>query len=390
MASTATSADREAFPQIPLFDLRLEQEDLDAVEAVLRTGWLTMGPKTQEFEAAFAEHLGCAHAVAVNSCTAALHLAYLAAGISPGDEVIVPAMTFAATATAVLYCGGTPVFADIVGDHDFSIDPDDVAAKITSRTKAIAAVHFAGYPAPVDRLREIADAHGLPLIEDVAHAPSATLHGRKLGTWGAAGCFSLFSNKILSVGEGGLLCTDDARIADVARSLRSHAMTSGTWERHTGQTTTYDVTGLGFNYRIDEPRSALGLSRLGRLEDDIEIRRGLTRRYRELLRDIPGLQLMFTDASVDDSSCYVMPVTLEDPARRDEIRIALREKHGVQTSVFYPAVHEFTAYRERFPGISLPKTERAARIEITIPLFPHLTHEQQDRVVAALRSEVVA
>lgn len=388
MTSTATST--EEFPQIPLFDLRLEQEDLDAVAEVLRSGWLTMGPRTAAFEEAFAAHLGCAHAVAVNSCTAALHLAYLAAGVGPGDEVIVPAMTFAATASAVLYCGGTPVFADILGDHDFSIDPEAVRAKITSRTKAVAAVHFAGYAAPVDALRALCDEHGLALVEDVAHAPSAVLGGRKLGTWGDAGCFSLFSNKILSVGEGGLLCTDDDRIAEQARLLRSHAMTSGTWDRHTGRTTTYDVVGLGFNYRIDEPRSALGLSRLARLEDDIELRRGLTRRYRELLRDVPGLAFPFTDESVADSSCYVMPITVDEPARRDPLRIALREQHGVQTSVFYPAVHEFTAYRERVPHASLPKTERVARSEVTIPLFPHLTHEQQDRVVGALRAELRA
>jgi dTDP-4-amino-4,6-dideoxygalactose transaminase len=297
-------------------------------------------------------------------------------------------MTFAATASAVLYCGGTPVFADVLGDHDFSIDPDDVRAKITSRTKAVAAVHFAGYPAPVDALRALCDEHGLALVEDVAHAPSAVLGGRKLGTWGDAGCFSLFSNKILSVGEGGLLCTDDDRVAGVARSLRSHAMTSGTWDRHTGRTTTYDVVGLGFNYRIDEPRSALGLSRLRRLEDDIEVRRALTRRYRSLLRDVPGLTFPFTDESVDGASCYVMPVTVDDPARRDPLRIALRERHGVQTSVLYPAVHEFTAYRERVPNVSLPRTERVARTEVTIPLFPHLTEAQQDRVVDALRSEL--
>ncbi len=393
MASTGTSdnpASQAGFPQIPLFDLRLEQEDLDAVADVLRSGWLTMGPRTQAFEEAFASHLGCAHAVAVNSCTAALHLAYLAAGVGPGDEVIVPAMTFAATASAVLYCGGTPVFADILGDHDFSIDPDAVRAAITPRTKAVAAVHFAGYAAPVDTLRALCDEHGLALVEDVAHAPSAVLGGKKLGTWGDAGCFSLFSNKILSVGEGGLLCTDDDRVADVARSLRSHAMTSGTWDRHTGRTTTYDVVGLGFNYRIDEPRSALGLSRLGRLEADIEIRRGLTRRYRSMLADVPGLAFPFGDETVEDSSSSVRPITVDEPERRDPLRIALREKHGVQTSVFYPAVHEFTAYRERVPGVSLPKTERVARTEVTIPLFPHLTHEQQDRVVEALRIELSA
>ena len=198
---------------LPLFDLRLTEEDLQAVADTLRSGWLSMGPMTQAFERAFAEQLGAKHAVAMSSCTAALHLAYLAVGVGPGDEVIVPSYTFAATASAVLYCGATPVFADIIGSHDLSIDPAEVERLITPRTKAVAAVHFAGYAAPVDRLAEICRERGVDLIEDAAHSPSATLHGRKLGTFGRASAFSLFSNKVLSVGEGGLLVTDDDEIA---------------------------------------------------------------------------------------------------------------------------------------------------------------------------------
>jgi len=355
---------------------------------VLRSGWLTMGPRTQAFEEAFAAHLGVRHAVAVSSCTAALHLAYLAAGVGPGDEVVVPAYTFTATATAVLYCGGTPVFADVIGQHDLSIDPDDVAAKITPRTKAVAVVHFAGYPAPVDRLRELCDDHGIALIEDAAHAPSATLDGRKLGSWGLAGCFSFFSNKILSVGEGGLLATDDDAVADLARARRSHAMTAGTMDRHLGRATTYDVTALGFNYRIDEPRCALALSRLGRLGADIERRRALTRIYRDRLSELDGLVVPFRDDQIDESSCYVMPVMLRDPERQGPLRLALRERHGIQTSLLYPAIHEFTAYRERFGDVSLPHTELCARTEVTLPLFPHMTEEQQGRVIDALAQEL--
>jgi dTDP-4-amino-4,6-dideoxygalactose transaminase len=368
-------------PDIPFTDLRLEAEDIDAVAETLRSGWLTMGPRTEAFEEAFAEQLGARYAVAVSSCTAALHLAYLAAGAGPGDEVIVPSYTFAATATAVVYCGASPVFADIIGLEDPSIDPDDVAARITPRTKAVTAVHFAGYAAPVDVLGDLCERHGLALIEDVAHAPSAHLGNRKLGTFGLAGAFSLFSNKILSVGEGGLLTTDDERVAKLARSLRSHAMTSGSWDRHTGRTTTYDVEGLGFNYRLDEPRAALAMSRLPRLEADIGRRRELVRQYRRRLGPHPGLIMPFRDEQVDDSSCYVMPVMLRDQRRRDEVRRRLRDQHGIQTSVFYPSVHEFTAYRELAAGVSLPHTERAARSEITLPLYPHMTEEEQGRVI---------
>src|SRR5215470_5198965 len=174
------------FPEVPLFDLRLDPEDIEAVMEVLRSGWLTMGPKTAEFEETFAAHLGVRHAVAVSSCTAALHLAYLAAGVGPGDEVIVPAMTFAATAAAAIYCGGTPVFADILGPHDLSLDPSDVERRITPRTRAVSIVHFAGYPAPVKEFTALCDAHGLALIEDAAHSPDAHVDGRMMGTWGLA------------------------------------------------------------------------------------------------------------------------------------------------------------------------------------------------------------
>jgi dTDP-4-amino-4,6-dideoxygalactose transaminase len=249
-------------------------------------------------------------------------------------------------------------------------------------------MHFGGYPAAVDELAEVCADRGLQLIEDAAHSPLATLGGRNLGTFGLAGAFSFFSNKVLAAGEGGLLATDDPEVAAFARSRRSHAMTRGSWDRHQGGPEDYDVPALGFNYRIDEPRAALLLSRLRRLRDDVARRRELTLRYRRLLEDVPGLIVPFGEASVATSSCYVMPVMLEDPGRQLQLRIALREKHRVQTSLFYPAVHEFTAYRERFPGVSLPRTELAARSEVTLPLFSHMAPADQDRVVAALAEEL--
>jgi dTDP-4-amino-4,6-dideoxygalactose transaminase len=381
-------ATTEAFPELPLFDLRLEEQDFQAVAETLRSGWLTLGPRTAAFEEAFAAQLGARHAIAVSSCTAALHLAYLAAGVGPGDEVIVPSFTFAATANAVIYCGATPVFAEIVSRENPSLDPEDVMRRITPRTKAVCVVHFAGYAAAADRLRELCDAHGIALIEDVAHAPSATLAGRKLGTWGLAGAFSFFSNKVLSVGEGGLLCTDSDEVAAFARSRRSHAMTSGTWDRHRGHTDTYDVTGLGFNYRLDEPRAALLLSRLERLEADIARRRELTLRYRELLGQVAGITVPFDDAEVPSSSCYVMPIMLERDGTQAEVSSNLRER-GIQTSIFYPSIHSFSAYRERYPNLSLPITELASRTELTLPFYPHMTYDDQDRVVSAL-AEVIA
>jgi dTDP-4-amino-4,6-dideoxygalactose transaminase len=346
-----------------------------------------MGPRIQQFEEEYARFLGCGHALATSSCTASLHLAYLAAGVGPGDEVVVPSMSFAATANAVLYCGGTPVFADIVGTHDLGLDPADVEARITSRTKAVCTMHYGGYPSAVDALRELCDARGIALIEDAAHAPSAEFEGRKLGTWGDLGCFSFFSNKVLSVGEGGLVTTDSDELAARVKSLRSHGMTSGTWDRHRGHAETYDIVELGFNYRMDEPRAALLLSRMRRVEDDIAKRRRIARGYRERLGGVAGVTVPYGDADVDRSSCYVMPVVLDEDVDRRAVRQALNGG-GIQTSILYPAIHEFAYYRDRFPGISLPRTEAVARRELTLPLFPHMTDAQVDRVCEAVSEAV--
>lgn len=355
--------------------MRLGDEHVAAVAETLRSGWLTMGPRTQAFEEEFAAHLGVRHAVALSSCTAALHLAYLAAGAGPGDEVIVPAITFVASAAAARYCGATPVLVDIKGQDDLGIDPDAVAARIGERTKAVCAVHYAGYPAELERLRELCESRGVALVEDSAHAPH-------LAPTGDVACYSFFSNKVLSCGEGGLLACDDDDLAARVRSLRSHAMTSGTWDRHRGHSAGYDVLGVGFNYRLDEPRAALLSARLPGLAADIAERRRLVHRYRELLAPVEGVTVPYADEEVDRSSCYVMPVMVDDPALRDPLRSYLLEQRGVQTSVLYPAVHELSAYASGAP--ELPRSEHAARTELTLPLYPHLSEGDQDRVVSAV------
>jgi len=373
-------------PQIPLFDLLISDRQRAAVDEVLRSGWLTMGPRTEQFEAAFCAHLGVRHTVALSSGTAALHLAYLGAGVGPGDEVVVPAITFAATAAAVRHCGAVPVAADIIGAHDLGLDPQDVQAALTARTKAVCMVHYAGYPAPAEALRELCAQRGLALIEDAAHAPSARTAGggAKLGTIGLAAAFSFFSNKVLSCGEGGALATDDDGVAEQARLLRSHALTATTWQRHRGHAAGYDVVATGFNYRIDEPRAALLLAGLADLEQDIGRRRALVARYRELLADVDGVTVPYSAALDECSSCYVMAIMLQDPSLRDELRRRMLAE-GVQTSVLYPALHELSAYagEARRP---LPRAEHAARAQLTLPLFPHLGEQRQDRVVRVLRT----
>jgi dTDP-4-amino-4,6-dideoxygalactose transaminase len=353
-------------PRIPLFDLRMEQADLDAVAEALRAGELIAGERVAAFEREFADRLGVKHGVALASCTAALHLAYLAAGVGPGDEVVVPTYTFVATAAAAIYCGATPVFADVVGEHDLGVDVEQVAELIGPRTKAVAVVHYGGYAAAVEELAALCEERGVALVEDAAHAPLAQAReGRPLGTFGT-GCFSFFSNKVLSAGEGGLIATDDDEVAATARRLREPTE--------------------GFDHRLDEPRAALLRSRIARMPEDVEARRRLTLAYRERLADIEGVTVPYGDEEVARSSCYVMPVFV-DPERRDAIREALSAA-AVQTSVLYAAIHEFTAYRERFGVPSLPRAERAGRANICLPLFGHLSEGELDRVVETLAEAV--
>jgi dTDP-4-amino-4,6-dideoxygalactose transaminase len=354
--------------RVPLTDIAMPDEDVQAVADCLRSGWLTLGPRTQAFEGALASHVGTPHAIAISSGTAALHLACRAAGLGHGDEVIVPAFTFIASASAARYVGATPVLCDVRGPHDFNIDIEDVARRITPRTRAVIAVHFCGYPADVLALRELCDERGLTLIEDCAQAICAHVDdsGRQVGTVGELGAFSFFSKKQLCVGEGGMVTTADDELAAKVRLLRSHAMTSGTWDRHSGRTDTYDVVGLGFNYRIDEPRAALGLSRLGRLDSDIAKRRAIVRSYREQLADIPGLELPWDESAVERSSHFAFPVLLADREARDRFRADLKD-NGVQTT-WYPALHTFTECQHLAPAGGLPGAEQAAARHCALPL----------------------
>jgi dTDP-4-amino-4,6-dideoxygalactose transaminase len=370
----------------PLTDISVTEDDVEAVLECLQSGWLTMGPRTQAFEAAFAEHVGSAHAVAVSSGTAALHLAMVAAGLGPGDEAVVPALTFVATAAAVRYTGATPVLCDIKGAHDLNVDPDSVLACVTPRTRAVVAVHLMGYPADVLALRELCDERGIRLIEDAAQAVDAQVGDREVGTVGDLGCFSFFSKKQLCVGEGGMVLTDDAELAAVVRRVRAHGLTSATWERHRGYAAGYDVVEFGFNYRLDEPRAALGLSRLPRLRDDIEARRRNVIRYRARLADVPGIELPWDDAAVAASSHFAFPVLVADRERRNDLRSGLREL-GIQTT-FYPSLSELTAYDDARG--SVPRAEEMAARHCALPLWSHMQPEAIDEVSDAVATVVAA
>jgi dTDP-4-amino-4,6-dideoxygalactose transaminase len=370
---------------VPLTEVAMPEEDVQAVLACLESGWLTMGPRTQALEEALAGYVGTSHAIAVSSGTAALHLALLAAGVGAGDEVIAPSLTFVASASTARYVGAEPVLCDILGPRDLNIDPDDAARRITGRTKAIVAVSFCGYPAELEALRALCDEHGLILIEDAAQAIGARLEdGRQVGTVGDLGAFSLFSKKQLCVGEGGFVTTEDDELAERVRLFRSHAMTSSTWDRHRGHDPAYDVVDIGFNYRIDEPRAALGLSRLERLDAAIANRRQRVATYRRLLADVPGIELPFDDGAVERASHFAFPVLLEDRDARDRFRESLRSA-GIQTT-WYPALHTFSGYSRFAPADGLPAASEAGGRHCALPLSSTTTDAEVEVVVDAVRS----
>jgi dTDP-4-amino-4,6-dideoxygalactose transaminase len=375
---------------VPLTDIAMTEEDVAAVLECLSEGWLTMGPRTAAFEQALAEFVGTPNAVAVSSGTAALHLSCLAAGLGAGDEVIVPAFTFVASAAAPRYVGATPVLCDVGSPEEFNIDVQDAAARITRRTRAIIATHFCGYPAALEALRELCDEHGLVLIEDCAQAIGARFDGgdRRVGTVGEFGAFSFFSKKQLCVGEGGMVTTADAGLAERVRSLRSHALSSSTWDRHRGHDPAYDITDVGFNYRLDEPRAALGISRLARLADSIAARRAIVRAYRERLAGVPGVGLCFDDEAVERSSHFAFPVLLADRTARDAFRRELQAR-GIQTT-WYPAIHTFSAYAAFAPADGLPRASEVADRHCALPLSSTMDEGDVDAVVACVHEALAA
>jgi len=369
--------------RIPLADVDLGPEEEAAVLDVLRRGWLSMGEVTAAFEAEFAALTGARHALAVTNCTAALHLAGLALGWGPGDEVIVPSLTFVATANAVRYTGATPVFADITGESDFSLSAQDAAERITPRTKAIIVVHYAGHAADMGAILALAERHGLAVVEDVAHAPGADLDGRALGTWGNIGCFSFFANKNMTTGEGGMVTTDDDELAARLRLLRSHGMTSLTWDRHKGHAWSYDVVAPGYNYRIDEVRAAIGRVQLAKVTAANKRRRALDALYRELLPAVvPELGVPYA-ATRGTPACHLRPVLLPSGADRRRFMDEMKAR-GIQTSIHYPPIHRFSYYRDAAGAATLPLTDLVGEREVTLPLYPALTTADVESVAAAV------
>ncbi len=369
--------------RVPLSDLLVEEEHLEAAREAIASGWWSMGPRVAEFERAFSENCDGVRALAVANGTAALHLALLGCGCGPGDEVVVPSLTFVAAANAVAVTGATPVFCDIVGERDLNVSPADVESALSSRTRAIVVVHYAGFPCDMEAIRAIADARGIAVVEDAAHAVGGRLGGRACGTLGTVGCFSFFSNKNLAVGEGGMIVTGDDDVGERIRLLRSHGMTTLTWDRHRGHAGSYDVVGAGFNYRLDEVHAALGLVQLRRLHEGNVARERHWRRYRELLDGMDGIVMPFEVEEGAEPAYHIAVVLLPPGADREHIRAQLAAE-GIQTSVHYPPIHTFSAYAaaEQRP---LPETEAVANRLLTLPLYPHMDEAAVELVSGTLR-----
>jgi dTDP-4-amino-4,6-dideoxygalactose transaminase len=368
-----------------LSELEFDERELAEVLDAIDSEWITAGPRTQAFEEAFARLTETAEAVAVSNGTAALFLALKGLGIGPGDEVLVPSMTFVATAAAVIHCGAEPVLVDICGLDNPTMSPDDAAAKITSRTKAILPVHYAGIPAEMDRLCALSASHGLFLVEDAAHAPGARFAGRACGSYGSAGCFSFFGNKNITTAEGGMITTNDPQLAQRLRRLRSHGMTVSSWDRDKGRPAQYDVLEIGFNFRFDDIRAALGLVQLQKLTQFNRQRAELVRRYNDGFAKAPaGFILPFSRLSVlKEPSYHIYPIVLPAPEDRDRIADLLKAE-GIQTSIHYPPIHHFTAFREMGRNVRLPVTEAFAARELTLPLYPSLSPDQVDTIVSSV------
>jgi dTDP-4-amino-4,6-dideoxygalactose transaminase len=379
----------ESFWKVPLADVTLGPEEIEAVTEVLKSGWLSMGPKTKEFEHKFREFLGIKHGFAVANGTAALHLACEAIGLKKGDEVLCPALTFVATANAILYTGAKPVFIDINGPHDLNLSVEDAAGKVTERTRAIMVVHYGGYTCDMDRVRALAAKHDLKIIEDCAHAPGAVYYSQDspqlVGTIGDVGCFSFFANKNMTTGEGGMVVTKHDQFAEKIRIMRSHGMTTLTWDRHKGHSFSYDVVAPGYNYRLDEMRAALGIVQLSRVGAGNAKRRELALKYQNELKNLDYVEIPFLGAP-GGSTHHLFPFLLRNGARRPDFMAALAGQ-GIQTSIHYPPVPRFTYYKglwEERVDHFLPRTEEIASRLVTLPLYPSLTQNQLEYVVAAI------
>jgi perosamine synthetase len=367
---------------IPITRPSLGEEEVAAAGDVIRSGWLTQGGRVEEFETAVASYVGAKHAVAVSNCTSALHLALVAAGIGPGDEVICPSFSFIATANAILHAGARPVFIDIES-RTYNMDSSLIEAAITPRTKAVMPVDQIGLAADIPAIRAIAQRHGLKVVEDAAPSLGSTVADRRVGSLSDFTCFSFHPRKSITTGEGGVITTDDDGAASMLRRLRSHAASTSDLQRHRSGTVQFEeYRELGYNYRMTDIQAAIGVVQMGKLDAMLAERRRLAACYGELLQGLDWLALPYEPPGrmhTFQSYC----VRLRDPDQREAIMADLAGR-GIATRRGVMAIHREPYYRELDPGVRLPVTERCTAETLLLPLFPGLTDDEQRFVADSL------
>lgn len=380
MSATAT-----AF--LPFHRALIEDEEIKAVVEVLSSGWLTSGPRAREFEAAFARFTGAPHAVSFSSCTAALHLALAAVGLGEDDEVILPTMTFASSGEVVLYFRARPVLVDC-GPDSFHIDPGQLERAITGRTRAIMPVHFAGAPAEMDTILEIARRHNLLVIEDAAHAFPSRHKGRMVGTLGDITCFSFYATKTMTTGEGGMATTSNQEYADRMRVLSLHGISRDAWKRYTAEGSwRYDILEIGYKYNLTDLQAAIGLAQLAKCESMRARRAAIAQSYNEAFAALDGFKIPKVSQDVEHAlHLYVIEVDSQAlRIGRDRVIEELKER-GIGTSVHFIPLHLHSLYQRQLGHRAgqFPNAERRFERAISLPLYPSMTSGDADRVIEAL------
>ena len=368
------------------------EEEIAEVVDSLRSGWVTTGPKVKHFEDAFAAYVGARHAIAVNSCTAALHTSLAALGIGPGDEVIVPTLTFCATANVVIHLGATPVIVDV--DQDFYMSAEAVCRAITPRTRAIIPVHYAGQACSLREILVLAGSHGIPVVEDAAHAAGAEYEGRKIGTHGRAVCFSFYAIKNMTTGEGGMVTTNDDALAERIRLLSLHGMSRDAWKRYSeAGSWYYEVLEPGYKYNMTDIQASLGIHQLRRLDGFIERRQQIARMYDEAFSDLP--EIVSPPRLPGRTHTYhLYPIRLRSgllQLSRSEFIEELRRRH-IGASVHFIPLHRHPFYRDRFgyKAEQFPVAEELYPELVSLPLYPKMSDKDAEDVIGAVREIVLS
>jgi len=369
--------------KIPQSKPWIDEDEINEVVDTLRSGWLTMGPKTAKFEQLLAEYLGVKHVIVVNSCTAALHLSLVALGIGPGDEVITTTYTFAATADVILHVGAKPVFVDIE-TKTYNIDPEKIKEAITPRTKAIMPVHFAGHPCDMKEIMDISENNHLYVIEDAAHALGAEYLGKKIGSIGHTTCFSFYATKDITTGEGGAATTNDDQLAEKIRKLRLHGITADAWKRHSKGSWYYEITESGFKYNITDIQSAIGIHQIKKLDKFIDLRRKIAQTYSSELKEIKEIVTPCVKAEVKHAY-HLYPILLKGMDRDSFVQ--KMNATGISCSVHFIPLHLHPLYQRlfAFKKGDFPNAEWVYEREASLPLFPRMTKDEVRYVTDSIK-----